>query len=42
MEIEQKIVESRRKKQIALRLLSENRVLKALKRFEKIVAFYSS
>ena len=42
MTLEQKIIESRRKKIVAVQLLSQGDIKKAFKRFQNIVSFYSS
>ena len=39
---EEKVVESRRRKLVAVSLLNEGNIKKAYKRFQSIVAFYSS
>ena len=42
MEIEEKIEESKRKKEIAIKLLKEGKFRKAFKKFQNIIAFYNS
>jgi hypothetical protein len=42
MELEDKVVESKRKKAIGVQLLKQGNIPKALKTFENIVSFYSS
>ncbi len=42
MELEEKIEQSKRKKIIAVQLLKNNNLKKALKRFQNIISFYGS
>ena len=42
MDIHQKIEESKRKKAVAVKLLKEEQIKKAYKRFQNIVSFYGS
>lgn len=42
MQLDEKVDESRRKKKVAIFLLNKGDIKKAYKRFQNIVAFYSS